>query len=343
MRTSIKGCLLTAFGLLAPGQPATQTSQEQVFHFAHAQTSKSANEIATVIRTTAEMSVKASDDNPPSTVTVRGTSDQVALATWLFVELDQRTGPPRNAATREYKLPGGGENVVHIYYVTNAETVQQFQEIASSIRTAVEVRRVSTYNETRAMVARGTPDQMKMTEWLVPLMDKPLHQPVQHSTSPEGLIPDPRQESVTQVFYVANAPAVKDFQELATTIRAIAQVRRVFTYNDARAMVVRGLAGQLAMTTWLFNELDQPGSTQTAAPGSSARPYQVAGHDDYVRVFYFVHGIHAQDLQNIVAQIHASTNVQRAFGIGLRMGLVLRGTAAQLASVERLVQELDKP
>ena len=342
MRTTIFGCFLTVFGLPAPGQPAAQTSQEQVFHFARAQSAQSAAEIATSIRTIAETSVKASDDNPPS-LTVRGTSEQVALANWLFVELDQPAGPPPNAATREYKLSGSGENVVRVYYVTNAETVQQFQEIATAIRTVADIRRLSTYNGTRALIARGTPDQVALTEWLLPLMDTPLGPPVQHSISRQETIPDPMGEGVTQVFHAGNAPAVKDFQELATTIRTITQVRRVFTYNAGRAMVVRGLASQLAMATWLFNELDQPGGAKTTVQGTSAREYRAAGNDDVVRVFYFTHLGNVQDIQNVVAQIRASTSVQRAFGYGSRMGLVLRGTAAQMASAELLVQELDKP
>ena len=101
-------------------------------------------------------------------------------------------------------------------------------------------------------------------------------------------------------------------------------------------MVVRGVASQLEMALWLFNELDQAG---TAASGSQPM-YQVPGQDDVVRVFYFTNGINERDLEYNVAQIRASSKVQRTISYGPRIGLILRGRAAQMASAEHLAQEL---
>ncbi len=107
MRTAAFGTLWTIFGLLAPGQPAAQTSQERVFHFAHARTATSVVSIATAIRVVGEMTVKTSQDSPPSTLTVQGTPEQLAFANWLFVALDQPVGAPaRTAAVSESKLAG---------------------------------------------------------------------------------------------------------------------------------------------------------------------------------------------------------------------------------------------
>ncbi len=223
--------------------------------------------------------------------------------------------------------------------MTNAQTVQQFQEIATAIRTVAGIRRIFTYNDTRTVIMRGTPDQMALTDRLFPLMDRPLGQPVQHAASSQFVIPDPHDDGVTQVFYAANAPTIKDFQELAITLRAITQTGRIFTYNDARAIVIRGVANQMDMAAWLFNELDQNQSASSAA----AHEYQTPGRDDVVRIFDLAHAGNTQNLQDIVSQIRASTNTQRAFSYGSRMGLALRGTAAQMASAEHLVQELDKP
>lgn len=337
MRTAAIGSVWTLFGLLASGQPSAQASQERVFHFAHARTATSVVSIATAIRVVGEMTVKTSQDSPPSTLTVQGTPEQLAFANWLFVALDQPVGAPANAAVSEFTLAGVSDNIVRIYSMTNAETVQQFQEIATAIRTVAEIRRLFTYNDTRTVIMRGTPDQMALTDWLFPLMDRPLRQPIQHGASSQSVIPAPHDDGVTQVFYAANAPTIKDFQELAITLRTITQTGRVFTYNDGRAIVMRGLAGQIDMAAWLFNELDQPGQT------ANSREYQTPGRDDVVRIFDLAHTGNAQDLQDIVTQIRASTNTQRAFSYGSRMGLALRGTAAQMALAEHLVQELDKP
>jgi type II secretory pathway component GspD/PulD (secretin) len=175
------------------------------------------------------------------------------------------------------------------------------------------------------------------------LVDRPLNQPAQHSISPQQTIPaamrDSPEEGVTEVFYVGSAGTVQSFQDLATTLRTITQLRRVFTYNAAQAIAVRGTASQLAMAEWLFNELDRPASASTAG----AAEFRATGPDDIVRVFSLAHGASGQDVQTIVPQIRAATSAQRALSYAGRGLLILRGTAAQMAAAEHLVQELDKP
>jgi general secretion pathway protein D len=65
------------------------------------------------------------------------------------------------------------DEVVKVFYVTNATSVQEFQEIATAIRTVAEIRRVFTYNAQKAMVVRGTLDQVELAEKLIHDLDKP--------------------------------------------------------------------------------------------------------------------------------------------------------------------------
>jgi general secretion pathway protein D len=65
------------------------------------------------------------------------------------------------------------DDVVKVFYVTNATTVQEFQEIATAIRTVAEIRRVFTYNAQRAMIVRDTVDKVALAEKLVHDLDKP--------------------------------------------------------------------------------------------------------------------------------------------------------------------------
>jgi general secretion pathway protein D len=65
------------------------------------------------------------------------------------------------------------DEVVRVFYITNTTTVQEFQEIATAIRTVAEIRRVFTYNAQKAMVVRGTLDQVALAEKLVHDLDKP--------------------------------------------------------------------------------------------------------------------------------------------------------------------------
>jgi hypothetical protein len=264
-----------------------------------------------------------------------GTADQIKAAGWLFTELDQAAPV---ASMREYQLPAGTDNIVRIYYVTNAQTIQQFQEIATAIRTIAEIRRLFTYNSQKAIVARGSSDQMSFFDWLLPLMDRPLEVKPQHAVSGEYTIPDPHDQGTSRIFYAGYAPTIKDFQSLATGLRAIAYIlAHVYTYNAAQAIALRGTKSELAMAEWLFNVLDQPGNEPVS--GS----FSATGADDVVQVFDLSQAKAGQDLPNVVSQIRSSTKNQYAFSFGSRSVMVLRGTAAEIAAAEHLVGQLNQP
>ncbi|HYK59149.1 MAG TPA: hypothetical protein VEV85_06920, partial [Bryobacteraceae bacterium] len=68
------------------------------------------------------------------------------------------------------------------------------------------------------------------------------------------------EDQVVKVFYATNATSVQEFQEIATAIRTVADIRRVYTYNAQKAMVVRGTADQVALAEKLIRDLDKPKS-----------------------------------------------------------------------------------
>lgn len=68
------------------------------------------------------------------------------------------------------------------------------------------------------------------------------------------------EDEVVKVFYVTNATSVQEFQEIATAIRTVAEIRRVFTYNAQKALIVRGTEDQVALAEKLIHDLDKPKS-----------------------------------------------------------------------------------
>jgi general secretion pathway protein D len=68
------------------------------------------------------------------------------------------------------------------------------------------------------------------------------------------------EDQVVKVFYVTNATSVQEFQEIATAVRTVAEIRRVFTYNAQKALIVRGTADAVALTEKLIHDLDKPKS-----------------------------------------------------------------------------------
>ena len=68
------------------------------------------------------------------------------------------------------------------------------------------------------------------------------------------------EDDVVKVFYVNNTTSVQEFQEIATAIRTVAEIRRVFTYNAQRAMIVRDTVDKVALAEKLVHDLDKPKS-----------------------------------------------------------------------------------
>src|ERR1700733_2527473 len=72
-----------------------------------------------------------------------------------------------------------------------------------------------------------------------------------------------------RTFYLTHTDTVQQFQEVATVIRTIADIQQAS-------------AGKIAMSEWLFNELDTQ-TVQASVPHEYLVP---GGNDDIVRLFY---------------------------------------------------------
>ncbi len=66
--------------------------------------------------------------------------------------------------------------VVKVFYIRNATSVQELQEISTTIRSVTEIRRAFTYNAQYAILVRGTADQVALAEKLVQDLDKPKNE-----------------------------------------------------------------------------------------------------------------------------------------------------------------------
>ncbi len=65
-------------------------------------------------------------------------------------------------------------------------------------------------------------------------------------------------DEVLKVFYVTNVTSAQEFQEIATAIRSVADIRRVFTYTAQHALVVRGTVDAVELAEKMVHDLDKP-------------------------------------------------------------------------------------
>lgn len=68
------------------------------------------------------------------------------------------------------------------------------------------------------------------------------------------------EDLVVRTFYLKNTTTAQELQEIATAIRSVTEIRRVFTYNAQNAILVRGTVDQVALTEKLVQDLDKPKS-----------------------------------------------------------------------------------
>jgi type II secretory pathway component GspD/PulD (secretin) len=317
--------------------------QDRLFRLTHTATVQEFQEIANVVRTITEIR-DFSADNAQMTLSAHGTAEQIGLAEWLVKQLDQPVGGAIPTTSPEYKgLSDTDEQrhaitngVARVFYLAHAANVQDFQEAANAIRTVTEIRRVFTYNDGRAMVVRGTPEQMAMAERLVHELDQ-AEPGKQSSTAGEYTV---GKDDVMRVLYVANAKSVQDFQEIANTVRTIVEIRRMFTVNTPRAVLIRSTPDQMAMAEWLLGNLDiRSGEQQNQASGE----YRVPGAaDDVMHVFYVANAKSVQDFQAIANAVRTATEIRRVFTYNAQRALAIRGTVNQLALAETLIHDLSR-
>lgn len=336
MRTIVT--LLTIATLFAAAAPAQEA--DRVLHFTATQPPYNLQQIATVIRAISNIPQIAIDTSEQS-ISLHGTASQVALCEWLFTNLD-KPNAPASAVKHEYRVSDSADDVVRLFFLTNPEIPGGVQEMATAVRSLVNVRQLFVYEDLRAVAVRGTEEEIRTVEFLFDEMDKPAIPPgqkLQSSTSPEFRM-NQQPENFVRVFYLPNTKTIRDFQEVATLVRSIMDVRRLFTYNAARAIAARGTEDQMVVTKWLFENLDAASATASHSGVNECRLSPTT--DDIVRVIYLTHATTAERLQETATQVRTKANIRRLFTYNTPRAIVVRDTSEKLALATRLIQEQDK-
>lgn len=216
-------------------------------------------------------------------------------------------------------------SIHRVFHFTHGETALKIHEIATLLGGIAEVRQTSFDAAQRTLEVGGTAGQLALAEWLCNELEKP---------SQGGFRVPGAADDVVRVFYLPYAPTPRTFQEVATMVRSIAEIRRMFTINEPRALAALGTSSQMALAEWLFGEMGKP-----AAPFE----YRMPEGGDVVRVFDLPHTPTTRDLQEIVSLVRATAQFRLVFTYSETRAFAVRGSAGQIAPAEWLVNELDNP
>ncbi len=145
-----------------------------------------------------------------------------------------------------------------VIQTTHQQKPQDLQEIASIVRSLLDIEQVSVDDTAGTLSVNTSGGKAAVVEWLVHKLDRSAKTPPDAGTEYYSPVPGPE---VVRIFYCTNAATPPALQEIVTTVRSVADMRRVFVYNRLKAMIVRDNGAQVMLAAWLIDQLNQPENT----------------------------------------------------------------------------------
>ncbi len=145
-------------------------------------------------------------------------------------------------------------------------------------------------------------------------------------------------EDIDRVFRLRNAPAVVSGQEIATTMRTVAQIRQLSIDSAAATLTMKGTPDELALAEWLLPKLDV-----AEASNMGPQEYRVQrSNEDIVMVFELTHTTTPRGIQEIITTLRTVADIQKIYTVTAPRIITLRGDASQIGLAKFLVFELDQ-
>jgi type II secretory pathway component GspD/PulD (secretin) len=307
---------------------------QQTFDFTNKPSPKGLQEVATVLRTVANIQ-NLSIDSVAATVTVTGTPDELATAGWIIHQLDQSA--PANSA--QYVMPGKSDDVIRVFHLNHIspDTPQQMQEILTTLRTVGDIQRVFNDTALSDLVIRGPANQLALADYIIKGVDITPGTVTVSATPEFHYSESARPNDVVRVFYLSHTTTAQQMQEILTTLRTVAEIQKVFNYTALNALTIRGTASDLASCEFLIGKLDLPADAKAAPPSE----FNIPGGN--VIGVYYTSNFSGKKLTAAVTLLRDNLQLTKTFLKTTPQTLIYRGTADQIAKAEQLIKQKDQP
>jgi hypothetical protein len=314
---------------LAVSAAAFAQNTQSVLHFANLNP-QSFQEVSQVLRTVADLTNSVPDPEGKS-ITITGTAAQIAIAEWVALRLDAGSaGTPQL-----YTVPDASDDTIQVIDASAAQSPAALQQLVNVVRTTADANRVFPFNATKSIVMRAPSERVKLASWLVGTLLAPPK-----SVPAEFLLMNdptryPQKRIHLYVFQKATSPYA--IQEMINTVRTVADINRVFPFNQTHAIVARGNDDQIAIADWLSSMLDKipPGQGEASAHIQIQFP---PTPDIEERVFYLPATTGQADIQQLVNRIRTDTKMNIVIPSLSAMAISMRGSATQVAQAEEIVR-----
>lgn len=313
---------------------AAFANAQQTFDFTNKPSPKGLQEVATVLRTVANIQ-NLSIDSAAATITVTATPDDLATAGWIIHQLDQAV--PANSA--QYVMPGKSDDVMRVFHLNHIspDTPQQIQEILTVLRTVGDIQKVFNDTALSDLVIRGTANQLALADYIVKNLDiKPGTATV--AVTPEFHYTDRfTPNDVVRVFYLSHTTMPQQTQEILTNLRTVAEIMKVFNYTPLNALTIRGSASDLAASEFIIRALDLPADAKPAPP----LEFNIPGGN--VIGVYYTSNFSGKKLIAATTLLRDNLQLTKTFLKTEPQTLIYRGTADQITKAEQLIKQKDQP
>jgi len=142
-----------------------------------------------------------------------------------------------------------------------------------------------------------------------------------------------------QVYRIAHIQSDAGMHEIATTIGAITDIKKISVDTAQKTLVIHATPTQMAMARWLLHWLDQP-------PGWQAEPAELqasaSDENDVLRVLYLHQVDTDKDFQELLTAIRSLGVSHKLFSVNASRAAAVRGTRSEVETVTWLANQLDR-
>jgi predicted DNA-binding ribbon-helix-helix protein len=323
------------------GQSSAEQTVDRVYRFGTSLTDDTVKEI-TIALSGLTGATAAPYEAAFRTLTLHGTADQIAIADHLFHELEQPAPPDHNPPDEKFQMAGTSESEWRVLHWAPGTSVKIALDIYTSIRVVAGVPHLLACVQARALVMRGTADQMALAEWMFRELDSIGQEQKldgQRPTSQYDYVAGAHAETAVRIVYLAKSTSEQQRNDIITAVRSTSDTTTLF-HCGTRALVMRSTEARVAAAEWVIEQLNRAPATGPLIQPSVYQRRDVLPQPDLLLRIRYVYEANVPGLLEVILRIAGPT---RSVGITSPPAVVLSDIPEFVALADWLMDELDPP
>jgi hypothetical protein len=226
--------------------------------------------------------------------------------------------------------------VTATYHFTIPLTPQGIKDATTILKTVAPLPEVSFDAGTATFTFTGAADAVNFAEWVLSQLDKPAGDNSSHEYRLAS-------GDVGRVRFIQPDAKPQQVQEQVTILRTVADVQKIFAFNQNLAMVMRGQEWEILFSDWILDQLNQPAGqkpdTTPLAFTVGGPDFRGLGHQARINTLASVTG--PRETQELLTVIRTVADVQKIFSYTSMHTFVVRAGDTDLARTEWIIRQLD--